>query len=160
MGGVFLPGGKIGYDCFIIITAWFCIGKKFKGNRLIKIALEVIFYNIVGMTLATILNNGLTDPITVRNWIGCFFPIFGISHGFAVYYMIFLMILPLLNTVSERMSKRNIQAIIVLAFLMQIWAKVFGSLIDFKPFVDLDNGLFTFIILYFSIVYIKNIRLK
>ena len=159
-GGVFLPGGKIGYDCFIIITAWFCIGKKFKGNRLIKIALEVIFYNIVGMTLATILNNGLTDPITVRNWIGCFFPIFGISHGFAVYYMIFLMILPLLNTVSERMSKRNIQAIIVLAFLMQIWAKVFGSLIDFKPFVDLDNGLFTFIILYFSIVYIKKYPLK
>ena len=159
-GGVFLPGGKIGYDCFIIITAWFCIGKKFKGNRLIKIALEVIFYNIVGMTLATILNNGLTDPITVRNWIGCFSPIFGISHGFAVYYMIFLMILPLLNTVSERMSKRNIQAIIVLAFLMQIWAKVFGSLIDFKPFVDLDNGLFTFIILYFSIVYIKKYPLK
>lgn len=107
------------------------------------------------MALATILNNGQIEPITIRNWIGCLFPIFGISHGFAVYYMIFLMILPMLNIVSEKMNKRNIQVVIVLAFLMQIWAKVFSSLIDFSSFVDLDNGLFTFIILYFSIVYIK-----
>ncbi len=159
-GGVLLPGGKIGYDCFIIITAWFCTGKEFKGSRLVKIALEVIFYNIVGLALATILNNGIIAPVSPRNWIGCIFPIFGISHGFAVYYMIFLMILPMLNTVSERMSKLNIQAIIVLAFLMQIWAKVFSKIIDFSPFVDLDNGLFTFIILYFSIVYIKRYPAK
>ncbi len=160
MGGVLLPGGKIGYDCFIIITAWFCTGKEFKGSRLIKVALEVVFYNLVGMILAAILNNGQIEPITIRNWLGCFFPVFGISHGFAVYYMIFLMILPLLNTVSERMSQRNIQAIIVLSFLMQIWSKIFSFVIDFSPFVDLSNGLFTFIILYFAIVYIKKYPFK
>lgn len=159
-GGVLMPGGKIGYDCFIIITAWFCTGKEFKGSRLVKIALEVIFYNFVGMALAATLNNGQIEPVSLRNWIGCIFPVFGISHGFAVYYMIFLMILPLLNTVSEKMSKRNIQAIIVLMFMMQIGAKVLSVIIDYSSFVDLDNGLFTFIILYFAIVYIKKYPLK
>lgn len=159
-GGVLLPGGKIGYDCFIIITAWFCTGKEFKGSRLMKIALEVVFYNLVGIILAEILNNGQIEPITMRNWLGCFFPVFGISHGFAVYYMIFLMILPLLNTVSERMSKRNIQAIIVLMFMMQIGAKVLSVIIDYSTFVDLDNGMFTFIILYFAVVYVKRWPVK
>lgn len=159
-GGILMPGGKIGYDCFIIITAWFCTGKEFKGSRLVKIALEVIFYNIVGMALAATLNNGQMESVSLRNWIGCIFPIFGISHGFAVYYMIFLFILPLLNTVSEKMTKRNILSIITLLFMMQIGAKVLSVIIDYSSLVDLDNGLFTFIILYFAIAYIKKYPLK
>ena len=159
-GGVLLPGGKIGYDCFVIITAWFCIGKDFKGGRFLKIALEVIFYNLLGMLLAAILNNGVSEPVNIRNFLGCLFPIFGNSHGFAVYYMIFLLILPLLNTISEKISKRNIQAIIVLMFMMQLGAKVLSVIIDYSTFVDLDNGLFTFLILYFAVVYIKRWPIK
>lgn len=160
IGGVIRPGGKIGFDCFIIITAWFCTGKTFKGSKYINIALEVIFYNILGMFFTTVLNNGIIEPVTVRNWLGCIFPISGISHGFAIYYMIFLMTLPLLNVISEKMSKRNIQAIIVLMFVMQIWSKIFSVIIDYSTFVDLDNGMFTFFILYFAVVYIKKWPLK
>ena len=159
-GGILLPGGKIGYDCFVIITAWFCVGKDFKGNRLVKIALEVVFFNFLGMALAAFLNNGIAEPVNARNFLGCLFPISGNSHGFAVYYMIFLMIMPLLNAAAERMSKRNIQAIIILIFMMQIGAKVISVIIDYSTFVDLDNGMFTFIILYFAVVCIKRWPLK
>lgn len=100
LNGIFLPGGKIAYDCFIFISAWFIVQKPFSGNRYLKIALEVIFYNIVGMALATLLNGGMIEPITWRNWLGCFLPIFGISHGFAVYYLIFLIILPILQKMT------------------------------------------------------------
>ena len=154
-GGVIIPGGKIGYDCFVIITAWFLSGKQFKGRRFINIALEAIFFNIVGMGLATALNNGIIEPITPRNWIGCFFPISGITHGFAIYYLVFLLLLPLLNYVSEKMSKKNTQAILLLLFLIKIWSPVFRHIVDIANFTDLTDGLYTFVFIYFVIVYIK-----
>lgn len=161
-GGIFIPGGKIGFDCFIFISAWFMSSKAFSGNRYIKIALETIFYNILGMALAALINNGLIAPITWQNWIGCFLPLFGISHGFAIYYLIFLIILPFLQKATENMSKINIISIVILLFMMQLGSSIIAKLIDFdyKQFTDVTIGLTTFIIIYFLSVYLHKYPLK
>ena len=161
-GGLFIPGGKIGFDCFIFISAWFMASKPFRGNRYIKIALETVFYNILGMALAALLNNGLIAPITWRNWLGCFLPLFGITHGFAICYLIFLIILPFLQKATEKMTKLNIISIIILLFMMQIGSSIIAKAIDFdyKQFNDVTIGLTTFIIIYFLSVYLHKYPLK
>lgn len=161
-GGIFIPGGKIGFDCFIFISTWFLTQKSFSGNRYIKVALEIIFYNILGMVLAATLNNGLIAPITWRNWLGCFLPLFGISHGFAIYYLIFLIILPFLQKATEKMSKINIISIIILLFMMQLGSSIIAKIIDYnyKEFTDVTTGLITFIIIYFISAYLQKWPLK
>ena len=159
-GGVILPGGKIGYDCFVVISAWFIAEKSFSGNRYIKIALEVVFYNIIGMILAAWLNDGYIEAITLRNFIGCFLPVFGISHGFAVYYLIFLMIVPLLQKASKDLSQKNIISIVLLLFMMEIGSKAISAVLGTERFVDLEIGLSTFIIIYFMAIYFQRWNLK
>ncbi len=161
-GGIFIPGGKIGFDCFIFISAWFMAGKPFSGSRYIKIVLETVFYNLLGMALAALLNNGLIAPITWRNWLGCFLPLFGISHGFAIYYLLFLIILPFLQKAAEKMSRLNIISIIILLFMMQLGSSIIAKIIDFdyEQFTDVTIGLTTFIIIYFLSVYLHKYPLK
>lgn len=157
LNGIFLPGGKIAYDCFIFISAWYIVQKPFSGNRYLKIALEVIFYNIVGMALATLLNGGMIEPITWRNWLGCFLPIFGISHGFAVYYLIFLIILPILQkmTGGEDVSKLNLIMLAILFMMMDFGSKIVNYVIDYDGFADLTSGLSVFVIIYLMSVYLQ-----
>ena len=40
-------GGRIGYDCFIIISGYFMIKSEFKINKLLRFIFQVTFYSIV-----------------------------------------------------------------------------------------------------------------
>ena len=144
----------------MVISAWFIAEKPFSGNRYIKIALEVVFYNIIGMILASWLNNGYIEAISLKNFVGCFLPVFGISHGFAVYYLIFLMIVPLLQKASKDLSQKNIISIVLLLFMMEIGSKAISAVLGIEQFVDLGIGLSTFIIIYFMAIYFQRWNLK
>lgn len=159
-GGLLIPGGKIGFVCFIVISAWYGAQKEFSGKRYMKIALEAVFYNMLGMFLATLLNRGTIEPITARNWLGALLPVFGSSHGFVVYYLIYLLILPLLQKASAHMTQKNILAMLALLFMMQVGGKVISVVIGYSPLVDLNSDLLVFIAIYFMIVCLQRRPVK
>lgn len=40
-------GGKVGFDCFIVISAWFLVNSSFKIERFLKVWGQVLFYNVL-----------------------------------------------------------------------------------------------------------------
>ena len=152
-GAVLQPGGKIGFDCFIVITAWYGIGKPFKAERFLKVAMQVVFYTLLGLLL-TGWATGFSS-LSVRTWIGSLFPIFGNSHGFATAYLLFVLIMPFLNAIEDRLSSDNLKLILLLLFGMQVWSGMFAKLIRFERWVSFESELNIFVFIYFAVCYIK-----
>ena len=158
-GTVLVPGGKIGFDCFIAISAWYCANIKFSGNRFLKIWFQVLFYNFLGFSLAWFFNSNTVYHIDKKQFWGNLFPIFGDSHGFAVMFMIFMLILPLLQLIADKMTKYNFKAIMCLTFCMQILQPLISSVTKNPCYAGLGHCMMVFIFIYFLAVYIKKFTL-
>ena len=78
-----IPGGKLGFDCFLAISCWFLVDQEFKSKRFIKMWLLVWFYSVT-FSIITFLMGGY---FTFENWFSIFLPISGNSHGFASAYL-------------------------------------------------------------------------
>lgn len=152
-GALLQPGGKIGFDCFIVISAWYGIGRNFKAERFLKIAMQVVFYNVFGLLL-TGWAVGFSS-LSVRTWFGALFPIFGNSHGFATAYLLFMLIMPFLNAVQDRLSTDNLKLLMALLFGMQVWSGLFAGFIRFERWMSFESELNVFALIYFAVCYVK-----
>lgn len=160
VGGAIRPGGKIALCCFIVISAWYNTNGNFKAAKFMKIWLQVLFFNILMMLLFSVFSGDQIEPVSVGNWLGCFFPIFGNSHGFAASYLLFLLLLPLAQVVSGVLSKKNLQAITILLTLIQTFGRFLPKLIGFERGVQFPNEMNTFFVIYFIAVYLKKYPLS
>ena len=52
-------GGKVGVDVFVMIGAYFLVGKSFKFKRVVKLILMIIFYTWAIYIILKLLNYNL-----------------------------------------------------------------------------------------------------
>jgi len=65
-----IPGGKLGFDCFLAISTWFLVDQAFKMERFLKVWFEVLFYSVTFAIVAC----AMGTVFTARNWFSIFFP--------------------------------------------------------------------------------------
>lgn len=138
--------GKIGVNCFILITGYFMIESKFKMKKLLKLYGQILFYSIVGVILSVMLfdtNIGIKDlvksvlPISYNNW------------WFMTTYIIVYLLSNYINKFLKCISKK--EYIFLMILLLAIWS-IIPSFINGKiEFSTID----WFILLYMMGAYIK-----
>ncbi|MGN0638493.1 MAG: acyltransferase family protein [Huintestinicola sp.] len=151
---IFLPGGKIGFDAFIAITAYFITDSSFKAERFFKIYLEVIFYSVI--TTAAALMTGL--KMTIPELIGALLPITGAVQGYAATYLAFYLLLPFLTAVSKHTTDKQNCFLVGVLTVFVIFSRVIGPITSSEQ--DVYCRLILFVYFYFLMIFLKRHPVK
>lgn len=143
-------GGRIAVNCFIIIGAYFLVDLNFDFKRVLRIWLEVFFYNFVFTGLLIIMGH----PIGIKRIIQVFIPIFGEPLWFASVYMGLLLISPFLNKILKECSELFVKKLLLIMFI------AFSVSSTFIPTSDVYySNIGWFIFIYMFIGYYKKYML-
>lgn len=145
-----LPGGKMMFVTFIVISTWFLVDKEFNLERFIRTWLQVLFYSI----LFAIIANFMGARLDWHNWISVCFPIIGNSHGFAATYLAFYLLTPFLAILDKNMSKKQHACIVAILIYYEVASIFFKSIFRYDV-VILSSELTLFVSIYFLTGYIK-----
>lgn len=104
-------GGKIGVNIFFIITGYFVVKQNVRLSKILQIAVEIIFYNLLGLLIYSI----PTDTFSMKMLLRSFFPLFTDRGGFIDTWVFVYIMAPFLNRAIHSCSRRD--ALIMLGIL-------------------------------------------
>ena len=96
--------GKVGINCFVLITGYFMCKSKITIQKFLKLLLEVVFYML---TINAILIAVGIEQVSVRELWSDFQILFDVSQGFTSCFIIFYLFIPFLNVLVNNMTQRQ-----------------------------------------------------
>ena len=108
-------GGKIGINCFVLITGYFMCTSKISLRKFLKLFLPFYFYKLLFFGIFTV--TGCAD-ITPKFVIKSLLPITDIEYRFMNCYLVFFCFIPFLNMLIKTMTKRQHQLLLGLCLLV------------------------------------------
>lgn len=138
--------GKIGINCFVLITGYFMCKSHITMKKFCKLLLQVYFYRIViyGIFILT----GY-ETVSFSGLAKVILPITSISTNFTSCYLIFFLCIPFLNILVQNMKEKQHIALLLICAFTYI---VLGTLPKFNVTM---NYVSWFIVLYFISSYIR-----
>jgi surface polysaccharide O-acyltransferase-like enzyme len=111
-------GGKLGVNCFILITGYFMIESSFKVKKLLKLVCEIFFYSAILFAIFTAF--GLAD-FSAKLAIKSFFPTIFSIYWFATAYVVLYVFSPYLNVFIKGLDeKKHLNLILLLIVLWSV----------------------------------------
>lgn len=101
---IFGMWGKIGINCFVLITGYFMCKQEISMRKFLKLFLEVCFYNIV-IYLAFALAG--YESLSIMGMVKAFSPIQSIELNFTSCFLIYYLLIPFLNVIVNNISKKQ-----------------------------------------------------
>lgn len=106
-------GGRIGYDCFIIISGYFMIKSEFKMEKLLRFIFQVTFYSVV-LYIIFLISGKI--QFSIISFLYALIPIVYMSYSFATEYVILLVISPYLNKLIYNLERNQLLKLIIILF--------------------------------------------
>lgn len=136
----FFIGGKIGVNCFVLISSYFLINKKVRIESIIKLHHQIVFYGITCLGLAFL---SIPETITAKVCIVSLFPVIFSHYWFVTAYIGLLATVPLLNFLIEKIDFKQHVWILFVGLLL------FSIIPTFTAQVPYTDNLSWFWYLYF-----------
>ncbi len=138
--------GKIGINCFVLITGYFMCKSQITAKKFVKLLFEVMFYKIIIHGIFWI--SGYA-PITSKAVLDAVLPFRSVAQNFTGTYILFFLCIPFLNILIHNLNKKQHFYLVLLSSFIYI---VFGSV----PILSVDmNYVSWYITLYFMASYIR-----
>ena len=110
-------GGKLGVDCFVLITGYFMIESKFRLEKLVKLWVQTWFFSI--LFIAIFYGLGITE-LNFDTFIRNLMPITYSMYWFATTYLVLYILTLFLNPAVKAMSRKRYLALV--ATLGILWS--------------------------------------
>lgn len=138
--------GKIGINCFVLITGYFMCQSNITLRKFLKLSLEWMFYKIVIYFLFALCGYEVFSPKEVLK---ALIPFRSLTDGFVSCYIIFFLFIPFLNILIHGMNEKQHRWLLILSL------SVFSVLASF-PFMNVGSSyVFWFMNLYLVSSYIR-----
>ena len=111
--------GKIGVNCFIMITGYYCAFSSFKPSKITSLVARVWFYT---WGIAIILFTTGVGVRSIENIVKSVFPICSGAFWFITIYLIVYVLSPYINLVIKNVEQEKYKMLLV--FLFVIWSVV------------------------------------
>ena len=145
---VFGAWGKVGINCFVMITGYFMCKSNITATKFVKLLFEILFYKIA-IGFAFLLTG--YQSFTISNVIRLFVPITQITCSFASAYLVFFLFIPFLNILIRNLNeKQHLYLILLCGFIYILFETIKGGPIK----VDM-NYVSWFCVLYIIASYIR-----
>lgn len=139
---ILLPGGKIGFTCFLAISTWFLVDTKFKTIRFIKVWLEVFLYSVFFAAVSLI----ISGTLTLKDFAASILPITGNSHGFASSYLLLYLLIPFLSKMLHNLTKFQARILLYILFYAQVISQIIGYINNY--YQPIFSEILLFILFY------------
>ncbi len=114
---IFGAWGKVGINCFVLITGYYMCKSNITLKKFLKLFLEVLFYNLVITIIFMIFSN----KFSFWNGIYSILPIKGIGVDFSGCFLFFYLLIPYINLLIKSMNqKQHLFLIIILLIFFTI----------------------------------------
>lgn len=111
---VFGAWGKIGINCFVLITGYFMCRSQISAKKFFRLLLELMFYRIV---IGSIFWISGYEVFSLRAFVKVLLPFTTISHNFSGTYLVFFLFIPFLNILVHHMNeKQHIRLLLLTCF--------------------------------------------
>ena len=139
--------GRASCAVFALITGFFLISSNGKNHyrKVVTLIAEVVFYSVV---IAFILYIFKLVPLTPKDLIKSFFPLFWNINWYILYYILFYFLVPFINPWLRSMNRKQYTLLVMILFIMY---SVIPTIINTWLFSELDF----FLVLYIIGGYIK-----
>lgn len=138
--------GKVGINCFVLITGYFMCKSQISVHKFLKLVFEVLFYNIVLYASFAITHY---HPFAWKEFLRIFMPIGSIADGFVSCFLVYYLLIPFLNTLVQNLSHK--QHLILISICM-----FFFVVCDHLPnFKYIYNYVGWFCVLHIIAAYIR-----
>lgn len=138
--------GKVGINCFVLITGYFMCTSKITLRKYLKLLLEFEFYNVVIYLIFIITGY---ESISRHGLFLAFFPFQNVAYNFASCFLMFYLCIPFLNILIRNMSKKMHLYLILFALF------IYSFLVIIPRVVVFTNYISWFCILYCISSYIR-----
>ena len=138
--------GKIGINCFVLITGYFMCKSNITVKKFLKLVLEWLFYKYV--ILAIFVLTGY-QKFTVIELIKNILPIRTLTNGFTSCYIVFFLFIPFLNLLIHTMNEKQHRWLLILSL------SVFSVLASIPGINVGSSYVFWFMNLYLVSSYIR-----
>lgn len=138
--------GKIGINCFVLITGYFMCRSHITLRKFLKLYLEWMFYKIVIYFLFALFGY---EVFSLKEVVKVLIPFRTLTDGFTSCFIIFYLFIPFLNILIHGMTERQHRWLLVLTLgVFSVWASL--------PFVNVGSSyVFWFMALYLTASYIR-----
>lgn len=139
-------GGKLGVNCFVLITGYFMVALKFKTLSFLKTLLQTLFYSMLIFVCFSIYDPAEAahlDPIRYL------IPSTSGLYWFASCYLALYLITPMLNRLIQLLTQRQLASICIISFC---GLSLIPTVTTFNP---VGSNFLWFIVLYFIGGYIR-----
>ncbi len=148
---VFGMWGKIGINCFVLITGYFMCTSNITLKKFLKLLLEIYFYRIVLFIIFAIAGY---QEISLTSIIKLILPVTEVTTNFTGCYLLFFLFIPFLNILIKNLDKKMHLYLVLLCSLMYV---ILGTI----PKINVTmNYVSWFVVLYFIASYIRLYPIK
>lgn len=138
--------GKVGINCFVLITGYFMCKSEINLRKFIKLLLQIELYKFIFYFIFLI--SGY-QPFSIKILFRSLFPITSVSNDFVACYLLFFLFIPFINILIKNMNKNQHLMLILLCCFIYT---VLGTF----PLIHVSmNYVSWFIILYFISSYVR-----
>ncbi len=132
--------GKIGINCFVMITGYFMCTSSISGKKYFKLLFEIMFYKIAIYAVFYVLGyETLSGGALLRT----FLPFVTLKDGFSECFLVFYLLIPFLNILVNNMDRRK-------HFLLMLLLLCVYSAFSFLPWFEISYNYIT----WFAVLYI------
>lgn len=132
--------GKVGINCFLMITGFFMCKSQITIKKWLKLFLEIYLYKI--LFFAAFVVTGFA-PVSFDSIIHALMPINSIQHNFSDCFLVFYLTIPFWNILVRNMTKRQHRLLLLLLLCSYT---LLGSI----PSFEIDFNYIT----WFGIIYL------
>lgn len=138
--------GKVGINCFMMITGYFMCTKKITLRKFVKLMAQIYFYKWLLFLLFLVAGY---ETISFVRILKLFMPFWGLNKGFVSCFIVFWLTIPFLSILVQNMKKRQHELLLLLALSVYT---ILGSI----PTFDISFNYITwFGIVFFIASYIR-----
>ncbi len=138
--------GKIGINCFVLITGYYMCLSNINIRKFLKLLLQVEFYKCSIFFFFVI---GGSQSLSVNSILNSLLPFTDIDNGFIDCFFVFYLFIPFLNSLINSINRtKHIALIILCLFFFCLWPQ-------FHIFRVNSNYVVWFCIIYFIAAFIK-----
>lgn len=143
---IFGAWGKIGINCFVLITGYFMCKSDITGKKYFKLLFEVMLYKILIFLVFLLCGK---ESLTLTSLLNTFLPTTSVSSGFTDCFLIFYLLIPFINLLINQLNKKKhltLTAILLFTY----------SLMGTVPWFTVNlNYISWFFVLYLIASYIR-----
>lgn len=96
--------GKIGINCFLMITGYFMCKSEITTKKFLKLYGEIVFYRVIFFLIFWLTGY---QSFSVTEFLLLLFPANKISNGFIGCYLVFFLFIPFLNVLLKHMNEKQ-----------------------------------------------------